>query len=108
MSLFESRRTIKGKEVVSKREAIRQEELRESLRRAHHLSPHGRRFRTEQERVNIEKEIFGPHYRGGQISRSTYQWLLKNLKRERYKAKSLQERDKIEKQIRLLEELGGK
>lgn len=93
MTLFEN------KEQISRRK------LRESLRKAPSRIPGTTRRFYRRERIELEKE-FGKGY-GSHISKREVKKHLWELKRERYKAKTLAEKVKIDDKIRYFKKRGG-
>lgn len=76
-------------------------ELREALRKTY--DPKIKR----EERVKIEKEIFGRQRYGEDIKKEEYQRALRELSGARVRAKTGAERIDIERRINLLKKLGG-
>lgn len=81
-------------------------ELREKLRRAPPKVPGSRKWYTRQERVNMEKEIFGKEYKS-HITRQECRYRLRKLGRERFRAKTGKEKTDINRKIRYWKELTG-
>ena len=79
-------------------------ELRQKLRDApSKFSGSGRRY-TRQERVKVEKEMFGNKY-GNYISNQEYKNRIRRLEKERYNAKKSSEKIEINKKITFLKNL---
>ena len=81
-------------------------ELREKLRKASPRIPGSTKWFTREERAALEKEIFGKGY-GEYINRQEYQRRLQELNREKFRAKTTQEKTNIDRKIRFLKKLGG-
>ena len=79
-------------------------ELRQKLRDApSKFSGSGRRY-TRQERVKVEKEMFGNKY-GNYISNQEYKNRIRRLEKERYNTKKGSEKIEINKKITFLKDL---
>ena len=79
-------------------------ELKQKLRDApSKFSGSGRRY-TRQERVKVEKEMFGNKY-GNYISNQEYKNRIRRLEKERYNAKKSSEKIEINKKITFLKDL---
>jgi hypothetical protein len=79
-------------------------ELKQKLRNApSKFSGSGRRY-TREERVKIEKEMFGNKY-GNYISHEEYKNRIQRLEKERYNAKKSSEKIEINKKITFLKDL---
>ncbi len=79
-------------------------ELKQKLRDApSKFSGSGRRY-TRQERVKVEKEMFGNKY-GNYISNQEYKNRIRRLEKERYNAKKSSEKIEINKKITFLKNL---
>ena len=73
-------------------------ELKQKLRDApSKFSGSGRRY-TRQERVKVEKEMFGNKY-GNYISNQEYKNRIRRLEKERYNAKKSSEKIEINKNL---------
>ena len=81
-------------------------ELREKLRRAPSKIPGSRKWYSRQERINMEKELFGEEY-GSYISPQECRRRLQELEREKFRAKTNKEKLKIDEKIRYLKGLTG-
>ena len=81
-------------------------ELREKLRKAPPKVPGSRKWYTRQERVNMEKEIFGKKY-GTHITRRECQYRLRKLRNEGFRAKTGKEKLEINRRIKYLKNLTG-
>lgn len=97
------------KEAPKSRSSLSRRELKSRLRKAPSRVSSGsswttsnRRF-SEKERVKLEKDIFGKKY-GSHITKSEYKDAIKDLSQAKIKAKSTQERKKIETRKRFLEQ----
>jgi hypothetical protein len=97
------------KETPKSRDSLSRRELRSRLRKAPSRVSSGsswtsssRRF-DEKERVKLGKDVFGKKY-GNYISKSEFKDAMKKLDRAKIKAKSSQERKKIETQKRFLKQ----
>jgi hypothetical protein len=87
-----------------KKEYVSRIELRQKLRQApSKFSGSGRRY-TAQERVKVEKEMFGNKY-GNYITRGEYKDRIRKLEKERYTAKKNSEKIEINKKIKFLKNL---
>jgi len=87
-----------------KKEYLSRIELRQKLRKApSKFSGSGRRY-TMQERVKMEKEMFGNKY-GNYITPGEYKSRIKRLEKERYLAKKSSEKIAINKKIKFLKDL---
>jgi len=79
-------------------------ELRQKLRKApSKFSNSGRRY-TAQERIKVEKEMFGNKY-GNYISNKEYKNRIRRLEKERYLTKKSSEKIEINKKIKFLKDL---
>lgn len=81
-------------------------ELREKLRKASPEIPGSSKQFTKEQRIALEKEIFGKEY-GDYITREEYQRRLRELEQEKYKAKKTEEKITIDRKIRYLKKLRG-
>lgn len=88
-----------------KRGYLSREELRERLRKASPQIPGSAKWYTREQRTKMEKEDFGKEY-GTYITRQEYQKRLQELKREKFKVKTDQEKMDIDRKIRYLKKLG--
>jgi len=79
-------------------------ELRQKLRKAPSKFPSSSRRYTKQERVKMEKEMFGNRY-GKYITPREYKDKIKRLEKERYNTRKISERIEINKKIKFLENL---
>lgn len=81
-------------------------ELRQKLRKApSKFSGSGKRY-TKQERVKVEKEMFGNRY-GRYITGAEYKDKIRRLEKERYRTKKSSEKIEINKKIKFLKNLTG-
>ncbi len=87
MSLFE------------KKPRLSRSELREKLRKAD-----GEGRINQQDRIRLEREVFGTKY-GQLISQRDFTIALRELRQARFRTKDYREKDKLDKQIKLLERL---
>lgn len=79
-------------------------ELRQKLRQApSRFQGSGRRY-TREERVKMEKEMFGNKY-GNYISSQEYKNRIRKLEKERYLTKKSNEKIEINKKIKFLKNL---
>ncbi|KPJ71721.1 hypothetical protein AMJ50_01140 [Parcubacteria bacterium DG_74_3] len=84
---------------------LTREEMRERLRKATPFIPGpGRKMYSREERVKMEKELFGPKY-GQYIERKEYGKVLKDLEKAKWRAPTETERFAIERKIRYLKDL---
>lgn len=81
-------------------------ELRQKLREAPPKFPNSAKRYTWQERVRVEKEIFGSRY-GRYITRGEYKDKIRRLEKERYRTKKSSEKIKVNKKIKFLKDLTG-
>lgn len=81
-------------------------ELREKLRKAPYEIPNSAKWFTRKERVSIERELFGGKY-GTHITSQEYRERLRELEREKLRAKTAKEKLNIDRKRRLLKKLGG-
>lgn len=92
--------------IFDNKKSISRSKFREVLRRTPMRSTSSARGYTHRERVNLEREVFGPKY-GGQISKRDYRTALGKMHGDRFKAKNSVERREIERKIRYLKRIGG-
>lgn len=83
---------------------IPREHFREWLKRPEHFKT---LKKPTRERVKLEKELFGPEY-GHYIERGEPEKVLKKLEKEKFRAATGAEKEKIDKKIRLIEKFLGK
>ena len=81
-------------------------EFREKLRKAPSKVPGSRKWYTRQERVNMEKEIFGKKY-GTHITRQECRYRLRKLRNEAFRTKIGKEKLEINRRIKYLKNLTG-
>jgi len=81
-------------------------ELRQKLRQAPPKFPNSGRRYTRQERIKVEKEMFGNKY-GNYISQQEYKNRIRRLEKERYLAKKSSGKIEINKKIKFLKDLTG-
>lgn len=81
-------------------------ELREKLRKAPPKVPGLGKWHTRQERVNMEKEIFGKEYKS-HITRQECRYRLRKLRNEGFRAKTGKEKLEINRRIKYLKGLTG-
>lgn len=94
MSLFE------------KKEKISRKEFRDSLRKKNPVVPGTyRKLFSFPERKEMEKKLFGKRIEA-QASREKYKRLIREIGRDKYKAKDLAKKRIIDKKIRFLKRLG--
>lgn len=80
-------------------------EMRERLRKATpFIRGPGRKMYSREERVKMEKELFGPKY-GQYIERKEYRKVLKDLGKAKWRAPTETKRFEIERKIRYLKDL---
>jgi hypothetical protein len=79
-------------------------ELRQKLRDAPSKFPGSGIRHTRQERVNIEKEMFGNKY-GRYISHQEYKNKIRRLEKEKYNTRKSSEKIEINKKIKFLKDL---
>ena len=103
----ETKEETKDVSVFGGKSSLSRGQLREGLRKSSPYIPGsaGRMF-GRQERVGLEKEVFGKKYGSG-ITPREYSKGLKELKKEKSKTPTQAERFKIERKIRYLKGLGG-
>ena len=93
-----------SEDFFGKKEYISRIELRQKLREAPpKFSDSGRRY-TTQERIKVEKEMFGNKY-GNYITRGEYKDRIRRLEKEKYSAKKNSEKIEIDRKIRFLKNL---
>lgn len=91
--------------LFEKKPEISRSKLRETLKKAD-----GQGKLNPQQRVRLEQEAFGKKY-GDFISKGDYQRGLRELRQKRFSTRDYQEKLKLDRQIRFLEDLeksGGK
>ena len=81
-------------------------QLREKLRKDTGKIPGSAKWYTRRERESIEKESFGKDY-GEYITPQEYHYRIKQLNKDKFKAKSAKEKLDIDRKIRYLKKLGG-
>ncbi len=89
--------------LFEKKKEISRREFREKLRKAPSHIPGTTRKYYKEERVELEKEVFGKKY-GSHITGLKYKKALQELGRERNKAKTRAEKLEIDRKVRYLEE----
>jgi len=94
--------------IFDKKQSLSKEELKSAFRKDKGVIPKtgGRKYHN-QERAKMTKEIFGTKY-GSQISKNEYKHALRGLESTRNQAKSRPEKEKIERKINYLRNIGGK
>jgi len=98
----------KPKSLFEEKEAISRPEFREILRKAPSQIPGaGGRMYSWQERVNMEKELFPYERFSSHISEIEVKRRLRELRSERHKAETGEERLNIDRKIRFLEKVTG-
>ena len=96
MSLFE------------KKEQVNRLEFRERLRKASPVIPgSGGKIFKKKEIMDIEKDLLGRKSYGSHISKLEFKKALKNMEKERYHAKSAEEKISLDRRARFLKKLGG-
>lgn len=94
--------------IFDKKQEISRPEFREILRKASPLIPGGGgRTYSWQERVKMEKEIFPEERFKSHISEIEVKRKLRELRMERYRAKTREEKLNIDRKIRFLKEVTG-
>ncbi len=94
--------------LFDKKKSISRDELISAFRKNSGEIPKsgGKKF-YQREREKIARGIFGLEY-GSEISKEDFRDALRNLERAKKSAKSEQEKENIENQIRFLKKIGGK
>lgn len=92
--------------IFNKKQHITRSELREILRKASSYIPGSSRMFSREERVKLEKEVFGKKY-GEFIDKGEFKRKLLELRHQKFIAKTSAEKTKIDRQIRYLEKLSG-
>lgn len=94
--------------IFEKRQSIPRTELREILKKHSGRIPGtgGKKY-FRQEREKMFKERMRPEY-GSEISKDEYRRAVRDLKSAKLRAKTDQERRKIEQEFRCWKEVGGK
>jgi len=94
--------------IFDKKREISRREFRETLRKASPRIPGaGGKMYSWRERVKMEKEIFPQERFKSHISEIEAKKRLRELRMERYKAKTEEERLKVDRKIRFLKEVTG-
>ncbi len=94
--------------LFKKKQQISRARFRKVLRKASPYIPGaGTTKYSLKERVEIEKKVFRDDKYGDYISKQEYRDRLRELRKEKYRAKTREERLKIDHLIRYLKELGG-
>ena len=94
--------------IFDKKQSLSRGELKSAFRKDKGVIPKtgGRKYHG-QERAKMTKKIFGTKY-GSQISKNDYKHALRELESTRNQTKSRPEKEKIERKINYLRDIGGK
>jgi len=94
--------------LFDKKKSLSRGELKSAFRKDKGVIPRtgGRKYHN-QERAKMTKEIFGAKY-GSQISKNDYRQALRKLESTRNQAKSRPEKEKVERKINYLRNIGVK
>jgi hypothetical protein len=93
--------------LFDKKKSVSREELRSALRRDSGLIRGGEGKYSSTEREKLGKEVFGPKY-GSEISKLDYQRAIRDLENQRSRASDIKERERIDDEIKYLEQIGGR
>ncbi len=89
-----------------KQKYIDRREFRKKLEDASPKIPGSGKEFNREERINLEKEIFGKKY-GEFITKEEFKRKLLEMRYKKFRAKSFAEKKKLDRRIRYLEKLSG-
>lgn len=92
--------------LFDKKAHITRSQFRERLRKASPNVPGSSMTFSRQERAKLEKEVFGKKY-GQMIDKGEFKRKLRELRHEKFIAKTGAEKTNIDRKIRYLRKLGG-
>ena len=92
--------------IFDKKEHLTRSQFRERLRKASPNVPGSSRMFSQQERANLEKEVFGKKY-GQIIDKGEFKQKLLELRHKKFIAKTGDKKTQIDRKIRYLEKLSG-
>jgi hypothetical protein len=89
------------------KEFLTRSELREKLGKASGKIPGAGTFFTKEQRIKLEKEVFGKKFGQYTITPEKFKEGLKDLNKQKFSAETSKEKLEIDRRIRFLKQLGG-